>query len=113
MDDRRTRKFGMAIRTPSILIAVCLLLLAPAIWKIRRSQLARQERTRAMAALKAVQAQAAQAEETRENRERQAAQAAAAERIRQLYQEIDQLTRLNDRLLSEIKRPARKRGGPG
>jgi hypothetical protein len=119
MDIRGARKSYVPSRSLLLIIAACAVLLIPALWVLRQSHLAEQERQRARAAERAARlaAEAAAADErARLQAEKKAARAKGDDRIRQLIEEITVLSREQDRLRMEIsnaQKMLKKGSGPG
>jgi cytoskeletal protein RodZ len=130
MDFGGARKFRISFRSLVLIIAVIALLLTSAIWNFALYRRAEEQRLRAIAAeraeaaraqeqrLKEIAAEQAQAARTQIEAEkahalakRKATSAEDAARVRQLYQELNALSQINDRLLMENHRqvlPAKK-----
>ena len=121
MDGGRARKlvFRISIRSGMLIIAVCALLLMPVIWTIRQSWLMQKALDRAIAAEQAAARAQAEAEQARAQvpvEERPAKDPAVAraarrhprdpkdaERVHQLYREIDSLTRIQEKVGTELQ----------
>jgi regulator of protease activity HflC (stomatin/prohibitin superfamily) len=130
MDLRGARKFRVSNRALVPIIAVCALLLVSAIWNLALYRRAEEQRSRAIAAERAAATRAeeqrlravamereeaarAQAEAERERilAKKRAARAEDAARVRQLYQELNVLSQMNDRILLQnqsLRIPAKK-----
>jgi hypothetical protein len=133
MDVGGTRKFRVSSRVLVPIVAVCVLLLVSAIWNLELYRRA-EERSRAIAAeraeaaraeeqrLKAVAAEKEEAARAQVDAERErtlakqrAARAEDAARVRQLYQELNTLSQMSDRVLMEYQSqriPVKKKERP-
>jgi F0F1-type ATP synthase membrane subunit b/b' len=124
MDVGGTRKFRVSSRVLVPIIAVCVLLLVSAIWNLELYRRAEEQRSRAIAAERAEAARAeeqrlqagaaekeeaarahAEAERERTLAKRRATRAEDAARVRQLYQEINNLSQMRDRIVLENQNP--------
>lgn len=122
MDVGGTRKFRVSSRVLVPIVAVCVLLLVSAIWNLELHRRAEEQRSRAIAAeraeaaraeeqrLKAVAADKEEAARAQVDAERErtlakqrAARAEDAARVRQLYQELNNLSQMNNRILMEYQ----------
>jgi hypothetical protein len=134
MDVGGTRRFRVSSRALVPMIAVCALLLVSAIWNLELYRRAEEHRSRAIAAEKVEAARAeeqrlrvaaaekeeaaraqAEAERARTLAKQRAARAEDAARMRQLYQEINNLSQMSDRILMEnqsLRIPTKKREQP-
>ena len=114
MDGGKARKLGfhVSIRSLILVIAVLALLIVPVAWSVRQSWRAQDALTRAIAAEKAAtqaQADAEPAGVKRQSLRDEAVRRAArrdpkadAERSRQLVEEIDGLTRIQERIREDL-----------
>jgi F0F1-type ATP synthase membrane subunit b/b' len=120
MDVGGARRFRVSSRVLVPIIAVCVLLLVSAIWNLELYRRAEEQRSRAIAAERAEAARAeeqrlravaaekeeaaraeAEAERARALAKQRAARAEDAARMRQLYQELNNLSQMSDRILME------------
>jgi Tfp pilus assembly protein PilX len=116
MDDGGARKFRVAPRVWFSIIAVCVLLLASVLGNLELYRRAEAQRSRAIAAERAeaaraeerrLQAAASEKEEAERARtlaKQRAAKAEDAARVRQLYEELNSLSQMSDRILMENQR---------
>ena len=126
MDVSGARKFRVSIRLQFSILAVCCILLASVFWSFQLYRRAEHQRLRAVAAEKIAVANAADervraiagdkqelaraqvdAEQAKLMAKRQAERIKDAARVRQLYQELNNLSQLNERILLEISNPQR------
>jgi hypothetical protein len=113
------RKLGVSNRSWVLVIPLCALLLASGIWNVRQYRFVEEQRLRAVAAAQEARAAAArvEAEARRAKLKKKAALAETDARVGQLYQEINNLTRISEQFLlrdrSTPGMPAKKdsRGG--
>jgi hypothetical protein len=134
MDVEGARKFRVSSRALVPIITVCVLLLVSAIWNYELNRRAEEQRSRAIATeraeaaraeeqrLRAVAVEREEAARARAEAERastlakqRAARAEDAARIRQLYQELNNLSQMNDRILLEnpsLRIPTKKKERP-
>ncbi len=124
MDVSGARKFRGSIRLLVSILAVGSLLLASAFWNFQLYRRAEHQRLRAIAAERVSSAHAddqrlraiadetaqsprteAEAEQARFLARRRAERAKDAARVRQLYQELNNLSQLNERILIENSNP--------
>jgi len=97
-------------------IPLCALLLVSGIWNVRQYWLVEQQRRQAVAAAQQARAEAARAaaEAERAKLKKKAADAETGARVDQLYQEINNLTRMSEQILlrdrSKPGAPAKKDG---
>jgi C4-dicarboxylate-specific signal transduction histidine kinase len=105
------RKLGVSNRSLMLVIPLCALLLASAIWNIRQYRLVEQKRLQAVAAEREARVKAgrAEAEAERAKLEKKAASAVTDARVSRLYQEINNLTRMSEQVLLRDQSP---RGTP-
>jgi hypothetical protein len=108
MDIVKARTFCVSSRPWVLVILVCTLLLASTIWNVRQHKLLQNYRSRAVAE-EQKQALVAEAEvqHAQATREKKAAQSAADARVQQLYREIDNLSRINEQILTQPLRQQR------
>jgi hypothetical protein len=117
MDGGRARPFAfrISIRTLMLAIAGCTLPLTLAISSARQSRLTQEALARAIAAEQAAARAQAEAEQARVQLKKQPAKDASvvrtrhrdpkdAERLRQLYEEIEGLTRINESIQEDLLR---------
>jgi hypothetical protein len=104
MDLRRAWQLCAASRSLRFVIPMSILLLISLAWNARNYRLDQERRAQAKAAERASQAVAALAREHAERAEfrRRGADARSDTRVQQLYDEINELTRLSERVLSPI-----------
>jgi len=120
MDVSGARKFRVSVRLLLSILTVCSLLLASAFWNFHLYRRAEHERLRAIAAeqtplahteeerLRALAEEKAkpalteaQIEQARMVAKRQAERAKDAERVRELYQELNNLSQMSEQILLE------------
>ena len=101
MDGRRAWKFVAANRSLMIVIPMSALLLASLSWNVWQHRLDRDRREQAKAKERSATAAVALAREyaDRAQLKRQARDAESDARLQQLYQEINNLTRVSERIL--------------
>ena len=134
MDVGGTRKFRVSSRVLVPIVAVCVLLLVSVIWNLELYRRAEEQRSRAIAAeraeaaraeeqrLRAVAAEQEEAARARAEAEREqtlakrrATRAEDAVRVRQLYQELNNLSQMRDQILLEnqnLRLPVKKAERP-
>lgn len=124
MDGSRARKFRVSIRLLLSILAVCCILLASVFWNLQLYRRAEQQRFRAITAeqiaaanaedrrLQAIAGEKPESPRTQTDAEqaklvakRQAERAKDAVRVRQLYQELNNLSQLNEQILLEASNP--------
>ena len=89
-----------------LIIPLCTLLLASAIWNIRHYRLAEQQCLQVVAAEREARAEATRAEvEAKRAKLKKQAAAATDARVDQLYQEINNLTRMSEQFLLRNQSP--------
>jgi hypothetical protein len=94
------KKFVASNRSLMLIIPVCVLLLASAIWNVWQYRIIEQQRLQALAAEREAKAVAARSKiEAERAKLKKTAAAASDARVDQLYQEINNLTRINERVL--------------
>jgi len=126
-----SRKFRITIRSVLLVIGGCVALSIPAVWTTQQSRLAHEALDRAIAAEKAAQRAQADAEQARTGstansqpvRDNAVTRAGRRprntkdeERIRKLYQEIDNLSRIQEHIeqdLWRLRSRSSKGGAPG
>jgi Tfp pilus assembly protein PilX len=107
MDVQEARKFFVRHWSSVLVILLAILVVVSLTWNVRQYRLIKRERERtiAMEHVKA-ERQAAEAARTQARREKKADEAAANQRMQQLYREIDNLSQISDRLLTEpVRQP--------
>jgi hypothetical protein len=98
---RTAWKLSVANRSLMLIIPLCVFALVSAIWNVRQYQFAERQRLRAIMVAQRAKVEAARvdAEAERGRLDRQAASARANARVDQLYQEINNLTRVSEQIL--------------
>jgi len=101
-----------------LVILLCALLLASGIWNVRQYRFIEQQRLQALAVERKARAEAARAEAEAEQmkRKKKAADAETGARVDRLYQEINNLSRMNEQILLRDRSPQGtpvKKDGPG
>jgi hypothetical protein len=101
MDLKRAQKFCVASRSLLYMIPLSILLLASFSWSVWQYRLDQERRAQAKVVERASMATAASAREqaVRAEFSRRATDARSDTRVQQLYDEINQLTRLSERVL--------------
>ncbi|MFI5454745.1 MAG: hypothetical protein ACHRXM_04780 [Isosphaerales bacterium] len=107
MEVEGARKFVVSNRSLTLVIPLCALLLASGIWNVRQYQFAERQRLKAVAAAREARVETARAEVEAERAKvnKKAAMAKADTRVDQLYQEINNLTRMSEQVLLRNPRP--------
>ena len=107
MDVQEARKFFVRYWSIVLVILLVMLVVISLTWNVRQYRLIKRERERTIATERAkAEREAAEAARTRARREKKADEAAANQRMQQLYREIDNLSQISDRLLTEpVKQP--------
>jgi len=107
MEVEGARKFGVSNRSLMLVIPLCSLVLASGIWNVQQYQFTEQQRLKAVAVAREARVEAARAaaESERATLDRKAANAKADARVDQLYQEINNLTRMSEQVLLRDPRP--------
>jgi hypothetical protein len=111
-----TRKFGVSNRSLMLVVPLCALLLASGIWNVRQYRLAHQQRLQTVAAEREAKAETARAEADAKlaKLKKKAADIETGARVDQLYQEINNLTRMSEQVLLRDRSfqgtPAKKDG---
>jgi hypothetical protein len=99
MDEGKGRNFGDSKRLRMLIIPLCALLLGSLSWNVWQYRLATEQRLQAVAAEQAAVTKANQTKLDAEQRKlKKARDAKSGERVQQLYREIDNLTRINERV---------------
>jgi hypothetical protein len=104
------RKFYVSSRSLVLIVALFSLLLASVIWNFWQYRLIEHHRMQVLAIQRAVAAHAEMETEQAGTRMKKKAETDAADqRVQQLYREIDNLSRINEQLLSQ---PQRQQSAP-
>jgi len=102
MDVVKAQTYCVSSRPGVLVIALCAVLLASAIWNVRQHKLLENQRSRATAEeRKQALLAEAEAQQTRATLEKKGEEAAADARVQQLYREIDNLSRINEQILTQ------------
>jgi hypothetical protein len=127
MDVEGARKFRVSIRVLVPTIVVCALLVVSAIWNIQLHRRAEEQRQRAITAeraeaarveaerLRAIAIEKADAERERDLAKKRAVRAEDVARMRQLYDELNILSQMSDRIQMENRKlnlPAKETAQP-
>lgn len=105
-------KFRVSTRSWVLIIPLVTLLVASALWNLHQHQLIEQDRIAAQRKEAARVKEEAERAEAR--RKKNAEWAASDARVQQLYREINNLSQVNERLLSQPKQSTPKKiGDPG
>jgi flagellar biosynthesis/type III secretory pathway M-ring protein FliF/YscJ len=107
MDVQEARKFFVRHWSSVLVILLVILVVISLTWNVRQYRLIKRERERTIATERAkAEREAAEAARTQTRREKKADEAAANQRMQQLYREIDNLSQISDRLLTEpVRQP--------
>ena len=107
MDVQEARKFFVRHWSSVLVILLVILVVISLTWNVRQFRLIKRERERTIATERAkAERDAAEAARTQARREKKADEAAANQRMQQLYREIDNLSQISDRLLTEpVRQP--------
>jgi F0F1-type ATP synthase membrane subunit b/b' len=107
MDVQEARKFFVRNWSLVLVILLVILVVISLTWNVRQYRLIKRERERTIATERAkAERDAAEAARTQARREKKADEAAANQRMQQLYREIDNLSQISDRLLTEpVRQP--------
>jgi hypothetical protein len=107
MDVQEARKFFVSHRSSVLVILLVILVVISLTWNVRQYRLIKRERQRTIATERAkAEREATEAARTQARREKKADEAAANQRMQQLYREIDNLSQISDRLLTEpVRQP--------
>ena len=107
MDVQEARKFFVRHWSLVLVILLVILVVISLTWNVRQYRLIKRERERTIATERAkAERDAAEAARTQVRREKKADEAAANQRMQQLYREIDNLSQISDRLLTEpVRQP--------
>jgi hypothetical protein len=100
-------KFHVLSRSWALIVPLVVLLVASAFWNLYQHRLIEQDRT-AVQQKEATRAQE-EADRTEARRKKNAEWAASDARVQQLYREINNLSEINERLLSQPQRSAPKK----
>jgi hypothetical protein len=102
MNVRGAWKFHVAHRSLVPIISLLVLLIVSLIWNVRQYRLIEYDRQRTLATERQkAEQEAMDAAHTRARREKRAEEAVANQRMEQLYRELDNLSQMSDRLLSQ------------
>jgi hypothetical protein len=109
MDVGSAWKLGASNRALWLVIPLCAVLLASATWNVRQYRTLQERRLQTEAADRAARAAAeqAEAEAKRAQTEKKAERAAADARVQQLYEEINNLTRMSEQVMLRNPSPGR------
>jgi F0F1-type ATP synthase membrane subunit b/b' len=107
MDVREARKFRLASRYLVLIIPLLVVLVVSIIWNVRQYRLIEYERQRSLATEREkAERDATELARTQARREKKAEEAAANQRMQELYREIDNLSQISDRLLTQpVRQP--------
>jgi F0F1-type ATP synthase membrane subunit b/b' len=107
MDVRGARKFRLASRYLVLIIPLLVVLVVSIIWNVRQYRLIEYERQRSLATEREkAERDATELARTQARREKKAEEAAANQRMQELYREIDNLSQISDRLLTQpVRQP--------
>jgi F0F1-type ATP synthase membrane subunit b/b' len=107
MDVQEARKFFVRHWSLVLVILLVILVVISLTWNVRQYRLIKRERQRTIATERAkAEQEATEAARTQARREKKADEAAANQRMQQLYREIDNLSQISDRLLTEpVRQP--------
>jgi uncharacterized membrane protein YcjF (UPF0283 family) len=107
MDVQEARKFFVRHWSSVLVILLIILVVISLTWNVRQYRLIKRERQRTIATERAkAEHEATAAARTQAWREKKANEAAANQRMQQLYREIDNLSQISDRLLTEpVRQP--------
>ena len=107
MDVQKARKFFVRHWSSVLVILLVILVVISLTWNVRQYRLIKHERELTIATERAkAERDAAEAARTQARREKKADEAAANQRMQQLYREIDNLSQISDRLLTEpVRQP--------
>ena len=107
MDVQEARKFFVRHWSSVLVILLVILVVISLTWNVRQYRLIKRERELTIATERAkAERDAAEAARTQARREKKADEAAANQRMQQLYREIDNLSQISDRLLTEpVRQP--------
>jgi uncharacterized membrane protein (DUF106 family) len=107
MDVQEARKFFVRHWSSVLVILLVILVIISLTWNVRQYRLIKHERQHTIATERAkAEREAMEAARTQAWREKKANEAAANQRMQQLYREIDNLSQISDRLLTEpVRQP--------
>jgi flagellar biosynthesis/type III secretory pathway M-ring protein FliF/YscJ len=107
MDVQEARKFFGRHWSSVLVILLVILVVISLTWNVQQYRLIKRERQRTIATERAkAEREATEAARTQARREKKADEAAANQRMQQLYREIDNLSQISDRLLTEpVRQP--------
>ena len=107
MDVQEARKFFVRHWSSVLVILLVVLVVISLTWNVRQYRFIKRERQRTIATERAKsEREASEAARTQAAREKKADEAAANQRVQQLYREIDNLSQISDRLLTEpVRQP--------
>ncbi len=107
MDVQEARKFFVRHWSSVLVILLVMLVVISLTWNVRQYRFIKRERQRTIATERAKsEREASEAARTRGSAEKKADEAAANQRVQQLYREIDNLSQISDRLLTEpVRQP--------
>jgi hypothetical protein len=107
MDVRGAWRFRVASRSLVQIIPLLVLLVLSLIWNVRQYRLIEYERQRALTTEREKAKQdAAEVARAQARRQKKAEEATANQRMQQLYRELDNLSQISDRLLTQpVRQP--------
>jgi F0F1-type ATP synthase membrane subunit b/b' len=107
MDVQEARKFFVRHWSLVLVILLVILVVISLTWNVRQYRLIKRERQHTIATERAkAEREVTEAARTQARREKKADEAAANQRMQQLYREIDNLSQISDRLLTEpVRQP--------
>jgi uncharacterized membrane protein (DUF106 family) len=100
-------KFHVSSRLRALIIPLVILLMASVFWNLYQHRVIEQDRTATQQ--KEIAAVQKEAERAEARRKKNAEWAASDARVQQLYREINNLSEINERLLSQPQRSAPKK----